>query len=52
MQSKIARHSNKILVLHVATTQPLYFKVNVEDCSPQISGLHLAMLTLIPTIKI
>ena len=24
----------------------LYFKVSVADCSPQISGLHLAMLTL------
>ena len=38
--------------MQLQLTLKLYFKVSVADCSPKILGLHLAMLTLMPTIKI
>ena len=41
-----------LLEMQLQLALKLHFKVSVADCSPKILGLHLAMLTLMPTIKI
>ena len=41
-----------LLEMQLQLALKLHFKVSVADCRPKILGLHLAMLTLMPTIKI
>ena len=41
-----------LLEMQLQLALKLHYKVSVADCSPKISGLHFAMLTLMPTIKI
>ena len=41
-----------LLEMQLQLALKLHFKVSVADCSPEVSGLHLAMLILMLTIKI
>ena len=41
-----------LLEMQLQLALKLHFKVSIADCSPKILGLHLAMLTLMPIIKI